>query len=100
MRLTEFEITAIKESAKALFGERVSVSLFGSRVNDARKGGDIDLFISGVDACYLSSEIKIEFLVRLKSIIGDQKIDVIYDIPYVRSKTAFYPSIQQTALPL
>lgn len=100
MRLTHFEISAIKQTAAAVFGKSVRVSLFGSRTDDNKKGGDIDLFISVDDFSILSLESKIQFLIRLKSIIGDQKIDVIFDNPANWAKTAFYQRIQQTALPL
>ena len=43
MRLTEFEINVIKQSARDVFGSDVQFFLFGSRVDDTKKGGDIDL---------------------------------------------------------
>ena len=52
------------------------VILFGSRVDDTKKGGDIDLYIETPD-CNFSK--KIDFLVLVKQYIGDQKIDVILD---------------------
>jgi len=75
MRLTKFEQEAIKESFKSVFmgGE---VYLFGSRVDDSQKGGDIDLFLVPRDKERLL-EKKIAFLVELKKMIGLQKIDVI-----------------------
>jgi polyphosphate kinase len=98
MRLSKFEIEAIKNVAVSVFGESVSVRLFGSRINDCRKGGDIDLFISCSDKNRLNLSSKIEFLVQIKSIIGDQKIDVILDNTSIRHKADFFRSIQQTAV--
>ena len=76
MRLQEFEINTIKSTAKDIFGSDSKVTLFGSRVYDDVKGGDIDLYIEPTNKENLY-EKKIAFLVQLKSAIGDQKIDVI-----------------------
>jgi len=75
MRLSEFEIQSIKESFLSVFKEG-SISLFGSRVDDTKKGGDIDLYIQTIKE-NATLEKKIKFLVMLKEKIGEQKIDVI-----------------------
>ena len=76
MRLQQHEIDSIISIANTIFGDGSKVILFGSRVHDELKGGDIDLFIQPAqkDA---SIKKKIDFLVSLKEKIGDQKIDVI-----------------------
>ena len=76
MRLQDFEISTIKSAASHIFGNGSKVVLFGSRVDDDLKGGDIDLYIQPSDKNNLW-EKKIAFLVQLKSILGDQKIDVV-----------------------
>ena len=45
MRLNSKEIQSIVRIAKEIYGEDVSVYLFGSRTDDTKRGGDIDLFI-------------------------------------------------------
>ena len=44
MRLKDFEIRAIKEAVRSM-DSKAKVYLFGSRVDDTKKGGDIDLLI-------------------------------------------------------
>ena len=39
MRLEEWGVREIKKAAKLVFGENVKVILFGSRVDDNKKGG-------------------------------------------------------------
>jgi len=76
MRLTEFEINAIKQSACKVFGAKAQVFLFGSRTDDSKKGGDIDLYIrteAGNDFNH-----KIKFLVTLEQKMGEQKVDVVF----------------------
>jgi predicted nucleotidyltransferase len=75
MRLTPFEISSIKQAFTEVFGEG-EIYLFGSRVDDTKRGGDIDLYIDSASTQELSRK-KIDFLVQLKNAIGEQKIDVV-----------------------
>ena len=74
MRLTEKEIKTIKDTFREVFGNG-KIYLFGSRVDERQKGGDIDLFIDVTVTDRLQK--KLNFLPKLKQRIGDQKIDVI-----------------------
>lgn len=81
MRLNLNEINEIKAVAQSVFGANVLVTLFGSRIDDNKKGGDIDLLINcnktiSRDELY---QLKLNFLIQLKKRIGDQKIDVLID---------------------
>lgn len=58
--------------------EKGELYLFGSRVNDTRKGGDIDLYIVADHRDRLG-EKRIEFLTQIKRHIGDQRIDLVID---------------------
>jgi predicted nucleotidyltransferase len=100
MRITENEITAIKKLAQKIFGKGTIVYLFGSRIDDNKKGGDIDLFITNKEKSNLTILSKVEFLTELKLIIGDQKIDVILDNSHTRQKKQFYHSITKQAIEL
>jgi predicted nucleotidyltransferase len=76
MRLQPYEVDCIRSITNKIFGKGTKVILFGSRVDDELKGGDIDLYIQPMHPNALT-EKKIDFLVALKSKIGDQKIDVV-----------------------
>jgi predicted nucleotidyltransferase len=45
MRLTPAQIDTIQSTVHAVLGEAAQVTLFGSRVNDQQKGGDVDLYV-------------------------------------------------------
>lgn len=76
MRLSLFEINAIQHNARELFGGDVKVYLFGSRVDDNKKGGDIDLYLVPGNTDHLH-EKKIKYLSALNRALGEQKIDVV-----------------------
>lgn len=77
MRLSEKYINVIKYNFHKFFidGE---IFLFGSRVIDSQKGGDIDLYLRVSDHNNLF-EKKIKFLSRIKRELGEQKIDIIFN---------------------
>jgi len=75
LRLTESEVFVILDTFKKVFG-RGSVYLFGSRVDDAQQGGDIDLYLKLENRSNIYDK-KIQFLSILHEKLGDQKIDVI-----------------------
>ena len=77
MRLTSTQHQAIKSTFLEVFQEG-EIYLFGSRVNDAGKGGDIDLYVRTKNLKDLMHK-KLDFLVKLKRAIGQQKIDVVFD---------------------
>ncbi len=72
MRLSKFEIDAIKQSVHGL-DPNAKIFLFGSRADDTKKGGDIDLLV-------LSSRLlpadKIKIKVSLFKRLEEQKIDI------------------------
>ena len=76
MRLTQYEINSIKKAFQETF-ESGDVYLFGSRVDDSKRGGDIDLYLVPSKKSDDERERKIKFLVKLDEYIGEQKIDVI-----------------------
>lgn len=77
MRLTTLQQQMIKRYFLEIFKEG-KIYLFGSRVDDTKKGGDIDLYIEPVDRKNLVRK-KVDFLVKLKREIGNQKIDIVFD---------------------
>ena len=77
MRLTPQEADLIRETAEAHFGPGTVVRLFGSRADDTRRGGDIDLHIVAGDPDRVNLEEEIRFRVALEAAIGEQRVDIL-----------------------
>lgn len=78
MRITETERRTILDAAGRHFGPEVRVYLFGSRVDDTARGGDIDLYLERVDldaAAVL--ERKLGMRAELHAALGEQRIDLV-----------------------
>jgi len=74
MRLNEKYKNTIKKAFLEIFeGE---IYLFGSRVDDNLKGGDIDLYLVVKE---YSLKKKLKFLAKIKKVLGEQKIDVVFN---------------------
>ena len=72
MRISQIEANALKSSMAGFKGE---VYIFGSRIDNAKKGGDIDLLLkpfSKTNALNLSLKIKTKFF-----IICEEDLDII-----------------------
>jgi predicted nucleotidyltransferase len=82
MRLSPNQIQAISDAAKSTFGQDSAVWLFGSRVDDTKKGGDIDLLVRP-DPSQLDQPFnkKIRMLTVLERLLGERKIDIIIEQP-------------------
>ena len=76
MRLKKEHIDFIKNITKDCFGNNAKVYLFGSRIDDKKRGGDIDLYIeTNVKENIL--ERKMKLLKKLHEAFGEQKIDIV-----------------------
>ena len=76
MRLSPDEVVAIKDAAALAFGNDAVVRLFGSRVDDDARGGDIDLLIEVAPgrAGIVQESL---FLSELFRRIDEQKVDLV-----------------------
>ncbi|AWI79783.1 hypothetical protein CEW87_10630 [Parazoarcus communis] len=79
MRISSLETRVILQTAHQQFGTGASVWLFGSRIDDARRGGDLDLMIVVDHPLEHKSAMAARFAAELQWQLGDQKIDVVID---------------------
>jgi uncharacterized protein len=85
MRLTTEQAQAIRDSVTEVFGAAAQVWLFGSRVDDRRRGGDIDLLVRPPADRAVDPETawrdKLRLLGQLERRLGERKIDVVLEAP-------------------
>jgi len=73
MRLTPAQIADIKSATAAVLGEGVRVTLFGSRVDDQKKGGDVDLYVEVAKPLLMQ---KIRCKIKLQELL-DMPVDLV-----------------------
>jgi predicted nucleotidyltransferase len=94
MRLSSEEIQVLKDTLAVLSPE-AKLYLFGSRTDDTKQGGDIDLLV--VSECLSRkdlSRLRIEFFERF----GEQKMDILLDDG--NFTPIFHRLVRQKAQPL
>jgi predicted nucleotidyltransferase len=93
MRISETEKKAVTEAVQAADAD-ARVWLFGSRADDAKKGGDIDIAI-------LSRTIGISERMKIRrsitDILGEQKIDLVVSADGLEP---FFRLAVETGIPL
>ncbi len=96
MRITRKEKENIIRYAKKYFGADVKMYLFGSRVDDKKKGGDIDLFLeSKID---INMYEQIEFLKQLYLHITTRKIDLVIKSPSKKDRPIYHTAKKEGIL--
>ena len=99
MRLTTEQSRQIKQQATAVFGQPVQVVLFGSRVHDQQRGGDIDLLVRLAqpvsDPAFLAARLG----ARLSRLFNGRKVDVLVQGPSIR-RLPIHEVAEQTGVQL
>ena len=75
MRLTLTEQQVIRDASLRYFGVRPR--LFGSRVDDQKLGGDIDLYIEAPVSPEKGVDARLRMVADIWKEIGERKIDVV-----------------------
>lgn len=77
MRLSPDQVHAIVAATQELAGADAQVRLFGSRVNDQLRGGDIDLLVECARPVARPVWLAAQITARLQRSLGERKIDVL-----------------------
>lgn len=93
MRLTETTQKIIKTEIYNLLGEDSCITLFGSRISDSEKGGDIDLFIQTPQQLKNRVEMECRLTARLYMKLGGGKVDVLIKDSLTKMKPIYQHAI-------
>ncbi len=81
MRLTASQIEIICTTARQLLGSGAQVTLFGSRVDDDAKGGDVDLMVEVPEAITEPAVLSARIASRVSRAMNGRKVDVVLKAP-------------------
>ncbi|CAK0747949.1 H394 [Gammaproteobacteria bacterium] len=103
MRLTRKQIDTLRHTTHEFFGQETRIWLFGSRVDDNRRGGDYDFYLQTnlTDPADIIQR-KLDLLARLHVTpeFEDEKIDLIIRPDHVKQELPIYLIAQTEGLEL
>ena len=78
---------SLKSSAMQVLGADIKVILFGSRLDNTAKGGDIDIFVQSQQNVSLRDQLKI--LAKIERDGIQRKVDLVVKTPHTPYKPIF-----------
>jgi len=80
MRLSHRQVAIIRQAARDTFGPNARVWLFGSRVDDGKRGGDYDFYLETSLAdpdAIITRKLALLAALHANSTFADERIDVV-----------------------
>lgn len=84
MRLTPEQIVAIRKCVIQLAGNAARVWLFGSRVSDEARGGDVDLMLEIDEAVAEPAQLSARLAAQVSRAMYGRKVDVLIKAPNLK----------------
>jgi len=81
MRLTSSQILAIREIVQLVAGEHHSVRVFGSRLDDEARGGDLDLLVECPEPVEQPALLAAQISAKISRVMHGRKVDVLLSAP-------------------
>lgn len=81
MRLSDQQIKTIKSVTQELTPPPVSVKLFGSRLDNNQRGGDVDLLLEFEEALEHPAMMAAQVAARISRRLNGRKVDVLVKAP-------------------
>ena len=84
MRISAENIKKITEIISELAGDGLSVTLFGSRVDDGKRGGDIDLLVESAVAVDNPAWLAAQISAQVSRLMAGRQVDVLIGAPNLK----------------
>ncbi|MGD9521843.1 MAG: nucleotidyltransferase domain-containing protein [Tepidiphilus sp.] len=84
MRLTPAQIERIRSAVADLAGAQATVRLFGSRLDDSARGGDVDLLVEVVEPLAEPALLAARIAGRISRLLDGRKVDVVLAAPNLK----------------
>jgi len=81
MRLTKQQAEAIQQVAAELAGDGARVRVFGSRLDDTARGGDLDLLLELPEPVANPALLAASFSARVSRVMQGRNVDVLLAAP-------------------
>jgi predicted nucleotidyltransferase len=85
MRLSDPQIAAIRQVVLEQAGVAATVRLFGSRLDDAAKGGDVDLLVEIPSPVADPAPLAARIAGRISRALDGRKVDVVLAAPNLKT---------------
>ena len=85
MRVDSRQQQIIKQLAAELAGKDAKVFVFGSRLDDAQRGGDLDLLVEVPDKVDNPAWLIALLSAKLSRVLGGRRVDVILSAPNLKT---------------
>ncbi|WP_437559153.1 nucleotidyltransferase domain-containing protein [Acidithiobacillus sulfuriphilus] len=81
MRLTDEQIQAIRQLTREVAGDKAKVRVFGSRLDDTLRGGDLDLLLELPEPVDNPALLAAQMSTRVSRALQGRKVDVLLSAP-------------------
>jgi predicted nucleotidyltransferase len=81
MRLTQQQTKQIAELVQDFVGHQVSIYVFGSRLNDKARGGDLDIMLDFSDPVENPALLSATLSAKISRMMHGRKVDVLLNAP-------------------
>lgn len=85
MRISTTQQTQIRRIIHQALGDDVDIRVFGSRLDDTAKGGDLDLLIKSTNNLERPAATSAQIAAKISRLMHGRKVDVLLQAPNLQT---------------